>query len=407
MHNKMKWFREGKFGMFIHWGLYSKLAGEWKGKSTQVSEQIMLREKIPLDEYTLLAQEFNPIQFDPEEWVELAKDAGVRYLVITAKHHDGFAMYGSKYDDYNIVEGTPFARDPMKELAEACKKHGIKMCFYYSLGRDWHHPDVPTKDGWRSNTWDYPNEEEKDLSKYFREKVMFQVEELLTNYGPVGLIWFDTHELITEEQSKELRKLINSIQPNCVINSRIGNEQHDYKEMSDRQIPDGVSEEYFETCATINDSWGYHKYDNNWKSTHELLTLLINIVSKGGNFLLNVGPTAEGIIPEPSVVRLREIGQWLKRNGEAVYGTNPNPFKGNFEWGTVTTKDDKLYLHIFNKADQISIKGFDKDICDIYYLTDVTEKLEYCMDCQNKLTVYLHDRSFDDEIRVVVVKIKV
>jgi len=225
------WFTDGKFGLFLHWGLYSQTAGDWDGHPTKGGEHFMLYERIPVKTYAKIADQFNPTAFDADRWVQLAHDAGMKYIVITAKHHDGFAMYNSAVSDYNIIRRTPWAKDPMLALAAACKKYGLKLCFYYSLGRDWENPDVPTnwptKAG-RSNTWDYPDEDAKDLSKYVENKVKPQLRELLTQYGPIGIIWFDTPELITKKQSQEIRDLIHSIQPQCIINSRIGNGLGDY-----------------------------------------------------------------------------------------------------------------------------------------------------------------------------------
>lgn len=317
---RMRWWREAKYGMFIHWGLYSFLEGEWKGEPCPSDcVQIMHRMGIPISEYELIAKEFNPVKFDAEQWVSLAKEGGMEYLIITAKHHDGFAMYASKYDDYNIMDRTPFGRDPIKELAEACKKNSIRFGVYYSLGRDWHHPHVPTcGEGWRSNTWDFPDEKGKDLSIYFNEKVKTQITELLTNYGPIAVLWFDTHELITKDQSRELVELVRSIQPECIINGRVGNDEGDYIQLADNEVPKTVLEEDWETPVTMNNSWGFNRNDNNWKSSKAIYDQLVDVVNKGGNYLLNVGPTAKGLIPSPSVERIREVGKWLEENKEVI-----------------------------------------------------------------------------------------
>jgi alpha-L-fucosidase len=383
---RMAWWREAKFGMFVHWGVYSQAAGEWKGTKNH-AEWLQFTAKIPIAEYTELAKTFNPAKFDADEWAKVAKDAGMKYLVITSKHHDGFAMYDSPSDPFNIIKVTPFKRDPIKELARACGKQGIRFCVYYSLGRDWHDPDVPTgsptsKDrppGSRSNLIDFPDESKKDFSRYFERKVKPQVRELLTQYGPIGIMWFDTPEKISKAQSAELLAMIHQLQPECIVNARIGNGMGDYG-TPEQEIPSGKSTKPWETCMTLNRHWGYNKADQNWKSTEELLRNLIDIVSKGGNYLLNVGPTGEGIIPSPSVERLREIGAWLKGNGEAVYGCGQTPFGpevGSFsatekdkngkpkfiptwEW-RCTTKPGKLYIHVFKwptgKLELPAVKG--------------------------------------------------
>lgn len=316
------WFADGKFGLFLHWGLYSQTAGDWNGHPTKGGEHFMLYERIPVKTYAKIADQFNPTGFDADHWAQMAHDAGMKYLVITAKHHDGFAMYNSVVSDYNIVKRTPWAKDPMKELAAACKKYGLKLCFYYSLGRDWENPDVPTnwpvKAG-RSNTWDYPDEDAKDLNKYVENKVKPQLRELLTQYGPIGIIWFDTPELITKKQSQEIKDLIHSIQPGCIINSRIGNGLGDYAVVEQSLV--STARKNWEACITMSENWGYNRHDTKWKSPELLVRNLIEVVSKGGNLLLNVGPKGDGTWPVESQENLRIIGHWMKTNGEAIYGT--------------------------------------------------------------------------------------
>jgi alpha-L-fucosidase len=339
---RIQWWRQARFGMFIHWGLYAVPAGEWKGQPIAgIGEWIMNRAKIPVKEYELLAGRFNPVKFDADAWVRVAKEAGQKYIVITSKHHDGFAMFGSKASPYNIVDATPFKRDVMKELSAACQKHGVRLCFYYSQSQDWHHPDG------LGNTWDY-DDGKKDFPKYLNELVKPHVREILTQYGPIGLIWFDTPQRITREQSQELTGLVHSIQPEALVSGRIGNEVGDYRSMGDNQIPARVMDYDWETPVTLNDTWGFKKDDHNWKSTQTLIRQLVDVVSKNGNYLLNVGPTAEGVIPQPSVDRLLEVGKWIKVNGEAVYGAQPSPYPYEFEWGSITAKPGKLYLHVID-----------------------------------------------------------
>lgn len=322
MSQPAPWFTDSKFGLFLHWGLYSQTAGDWNGHPTKGGEHFMLYERIPVKTYAKIADQFNPTGFDADHWAQMAHDAGMKYLVITAKHHDGFAMYNSAVSDYNIVKRTPWAKDPMKELAAACKKYGLKLCFYYSLGRDWENPDVPTnwptKAG-RSNTWDYPDEDAKDLNKYVENKVKPQLRELLTQYGPIGIIWFDTPELITKKQSQEIKDLIHSIQPDCIINSRIGNGLGDYAVVEQSLV--STARKNWEACITMSENWGYNRHDTKWKSPELLARNLIEVVSKGGNLLLNVGPKGDGTWPVESQENLRIIGHWMKTNGEAIYGT--------------------------------------------------------------------------------------
>lgn len=285
----------------------------------------MIYEKLSVKEYATLADDFNPTKFDAEKWVRTAKDAGMKYIVLTTKHHDGFALYNSPNSDYNIVKKTPFKRDPVKELAAACKKIGMKLCFYYSLGRDWADPDVPTNwptKGGRSNLVDYPDEDAKDFSKYFERKVKPQVTELLKQYGPVGVIWFDTPGVITKDQSEELFKLVRKIQPDCIVNNRVGNGLGDY-EVSEQQIAVEASSKPWESCITMSSGWGFNRYDTAWKTPELLVRQLVEIVSKGGNFLLNLGPKPDGTFPVQATERLATIGKWMKVNQEAIYGTQP------------------------------------------------------------------------------------
>jgi len=364
---RIAWFREAKFGMFIHWGLYAIPAGIWKGKEIQgLGEWIMFRARIPVKEYAQLAKQFNPVKFNADEWVQLAKEAGQRYLVITAKHHDGFAMYDSKVTDYDIVDATPFARDPMKELSEACRKHGIRFCFYYSHVQDWHHPDAV------GNDWDY-DPAQKNFARYWEEKAKPQIRELLTQYGPLGLIWYDTPRNISYEHALEAVRLVRELQPNCLVNGRVGHNLGDYREMGDNRIPEDVVDEDWEVPATINNTWGYKVTDNNWKPVERLIFNLVDIVSKGGNYLLNVGPTAEGVIPEPSVERLLAIGRWLRVNGEAIYGAGRSPFRpvNQFPW-RCTTKPGKLFVTLFQWAENLELPTIEQRVIRAYLVADGT-----------------------------------
>ena len=285
----------------------------------------MIYEKLSIKEYSTLATDFNPTLFNAEQWVTMAKDAGMKYMVLTTKHHDGFAMYNSPSSDYNIVTKTPFKRDPVKELAEACKKNGMKLGFYYSLGRDWEDPDVPTNwptKGGRSNLADFPNEDIKDIAKYFERKVKPQIRELLTQYGPVAVLWFDTPELITKAQSEELLQMIKTLQPDCIVNNRIGNGLGDYY-VSEQQISKDANPKPWEACITMSRGWAFNRHDNEWKSPELLVRQLVEIVSKGGNLLLNIGPKGDGTFPPEAVERLALVGKWMKTNSEAIYDTKP------------------------------------------------------------------------------------
>ncbi len=357
---KMKWFREAKFGLFIHWGLYSIPAGEWKGKPIAgIGEWIMNRARIPVKEYEQLATQFNPTKFNADAFAQLAEDAGMKYMVITSKHHDGFAMYHSAVSKYNIYDATPFHRDPLKELAEACKRHHIRFGFYYSQAQDWHEPNGA------GNTWDFGPDDKKDFDQYLRGKAEPQVKELLNGYGPICLIWFDTPRMMSGDRGQRFIDIVHRMQPATLIDGRLG-ASGDYRSMGDNAIPNSVVPGDWEVPATLNHTWGYKKDDNDWKTPEDLTFKLVDIVSKGGNYLLNVGPTAEGVIPQPSQDNLRAVGRWLKVNGEAIYGAGPTPF--GEELGAVdkshqdkkgqplfvpatawrcTTKPGKLYIHLF------------------------------------------------------------
>jgi len=358
---RLRWFHEAKYGLFIHWGLYAIPAGEWKGKRIPgIGEWIMFRTPVPVREYEQLTKQFNPVKYNADAWVQLAKDAGMKYIVITSKHHDGFALFDSKVSTYDVVDATPFKRDILKELADACAKHGMRLGFYYSQAQDWHDPNGI------GNTWDFGPDEKKDFDKYLRAKAEPQVRELLAGYGPVALVWFDTPRMMNADRAQRFTDIVRSLQPKTLIDGRLG-AAGDYVTTGDNVIPPDVQSEAWEVPATINHTWGYKSYDHDWKSPGAITFKLVDIVSKGGNYLLNVGPMADGTIPQPSQDILRAVGAWLKVNGEAVYGAGATPFgdelgepssKGTkdvrgqplmlarTEW-RVTTKPGKLYFTFF------------------------------------------------------------
>lgn len=319
-----QWFREAKFGLMVHWGLYSLPAGEWKGqRMTYIGEWIQSRFHIPNAEYHALARAFNPILFDADEWVRLAQDAGMQYIVVTAKHHEGFALFRSKVSSFNLVDGTPFGRDAIDELANACTRRGMKLGLYYSQDLDWSDPNgggylTPANNhgphdremmSW-TNDWDFPDASAKDYSKCFEEKIKPQVRELLTNYGDLCLIWFDTPQTISPAQSRELADMVHALQPNCLINSRIGNGLGDYTSMGDNEIPDDFkSGGLFESPTTLNDTWGYKSFDNHWKDAQTVLSIKRHLNERGVNYLLNVGPDALGRIPAPAADILHQVGR--------------------------------------------------------------------------------------------------
>jgi alpha-L-fucosidase len=406
LKEQIAWWEEARFGMFIHWGLYAVPQGIWNGEEIPgIGEWIMYRARIPVAEYEKLAAKFNPTKFDAKAWVSLAKRAGMKYLVITAKHHDGFAMYRSKTSAYNIVDATPWGKDPMKKLATACRSAGIKFCFYYSQDQDWHEP------GGRGNTWDFEPLTDEAFARYLENKVKPQLRELLTQYGEIGLIWFDTPGIITKKQSLELKRFVHSIQPECLVSGRVGHEVGDYGSMGDNMIPAGRVKGYWETPATLNDTWGFKKNDKNWKSTKDLLILLVDLASKGVNYLLNVGPTASGVIPPASVKRLEEIGEWMKGNGESIYGTSPNPYPYEFDWGRITWKPGKLYLHFYQwPKGTFTLKGLKSEVSKAYLLADKRRKLSVAQSAsgalkEHRLELGAFGKKPDRFVSVVVLEI--
>lgn len=335
-----KWFKEAQYGMMVHWGLYSLLAGEWRGKrSGSYAEWIQTRLRIPNADYTRLASAFQPIYFNAEEWVRLAKDCGMKYFVVTSKHHEGFAMYHSKVDKFNVVDATPFGRDVIGEIAEACYKHGMKLGLYYSQDLDWHEPNgggyrsghIPCAGSAWCNDWDFPENDKKDFDICFRNKIYPQVEEILRNYGELCLIWFDVPMTLEEKHSRQIFELVKKYQPDCLINSRLGNGAYDYVSLGDNEIPKEMPENtefnpdlmnaidgfkpspygLYETAATMNDSWGYCAWDQNWKSAEEIAAIKKKLNGMGINYLLNVGPDGLGRIPSASQDILRAVTKTL------------------------------------------------------------------------------------------------
>lgn len=338
---KMDWWKEARFGMFIHWGLYAVPAGVWDGKDVSgIGEWIMLRGKIPTKDYQQFATKFNPVQFNADAWVKLAKDAGMKYIVITSKHHDGFAMFKSK-DPFNIVDATPYKKDPIAALAEACKKYNIKFGLYYSQAQDWNHPGGAAASG---GHWD--STQNGSMDKYIDDVAVPQVKEILSAYNP-AIIWWDTPIDMNKNRADKIAAVLKPY-PSLITNNRLGGGYEGDLETPEQYIPaTGIPDKNWESCMTMNGTWGFKEKDNNWKSTQVLIRNLIDIASKGGNYLLNVGPTADGIIPQPSVERLEQVGTWLKTNGEAIYGTKASPF-AYLSWGRATIKGNKLYLHVFD-----------------------------------------------------------
>lgn len=338
---KMDWWKEAKFGLFIHWGIYSIPAGKW-GNNTTYNEWIMQQAKIPRVTYAALANDFMPNKFNAEDWVRLAKAAGQKYIIITAKHHDGFAMFDSKASEYNVVAATPFKRDVLKELAEACRKYDMKLGFYYSQAQDWFHPGGAI---YNKKEWD--DTHLGDMALYIDKIAVPQVKEILSKYGDVAVLWWDTPTNMTKEMSLKLAELLKPY-PNIITNNRLGAGMGGDVETPEQIIPaTGFPNRNWEVCMTMNGHWGYNAFDDNWKSTKDLLRKLIDINSKGGNFLLNVGPNQYGEIPMVCQQTLREMGDWLNLNGVAIYGSTASSFP-SLSYGRATRKGQTIYLHVFD-----------------------------------------------------------
>lgn len=335
-------FRDGNYGMFIHWGLYSHLAGKWRGETFYgIGEWIKRQMKIADADYAGVAKEFNPVAFDAREIVRVAQAAGMKWIIITSKHHDGFAMFKSAHP-FNVVDATPFARDPMKELAAACREAGLGFGFYYSHNQDW------TAPGGNNGPKTNPDGSAASFEQYFREKCYPQVKEICTNYGPLSFVWFDTPGNMPKEPAVKLAELVRQTQPNALLCSRVGHGLGDYASKGDMEVPPRNVEGLWETCDTTNDSWAYAWYDQNWKDSREILHRLVSTVARGGTYLLNVGPDGQGRIPAPAVKYLTAAGDWIKRYPKVVYGAGPSPWGHAQPWGDVTTTGDTLNLVVFD-----------------------------------------------------------
>ena len=418
---RMKWWRDARFGLFIHWGLYAVPAGTWKGQPVGgIGEWIMNSANIPVEEYEQLAKQFNPTQYDPAEWVRIAKDAGIKYVVITSKHHDGFCLFDSEATDYDVVDASPYGKDLLKPLADQCRKQGLKFCVYHSI-MDWHHP-AQTRPNERSYN---PTKIVPGRKQEYLDYMKQQLQELLETCDP-EVLWFDGEwcDWYTEEDARDVYAFLRKLKPQLIINNRVGKGRQGMAGMNkgdreyagdfgtpEQEIPaTGLPGVDWESCMTMNDTWGYKKNDHNWKSSQTLIRNLIDIASKGGNYLLNVGPTAEGVIPAASVERLGDIGRWMKINGESIWGTQASPFK-SLPWGRCTQKaaDDAttLYLHVFQwPADgRLIVPGLQNQVAAAYLLADAEKNALTTEAVDSGVCVHLPSAAPDPICSVVVLKV--
>jgi alpha-L-fucosidase len=419
---RMQWWREAKFGMFVHWGLYSKPEGEWKGKVVNgYAEHLMRKEKISRAAYLELAHEFNPLKFNAEEWILNAKKAGMHYFIVTAKHHDGFALFDSGVSDFDIIDQTPFKRDAMAELAAAAKKYGMKFGFYYSHAFDWEHPDAP------GNDWEYKNPGGDQLIgganwfdnhpewlpkavKYVDQKVIPQIKELINKYHP-DILWFDTPHKLPLSENLRILQAIRETDPNIVVNGRLARSASgnfgDYQNTGDRPAELRTVDGDWEAIPTTNESYGYSKHDNSHKPAKFFIRLLANAASRGGNILLNIGPKGDGSFDQKDSRILDSIGVWLQQNAAAVFGTERStlPIPG---WGVATQKDRTVYLHVFDwpKDGKLLFGGLKTEVRSAYLLADdAKKKLNVKRLNSSDVRIDVPELSPDDSDAVVVLEL--
>lgn len=401
---RMEWWSEARFGMFIHWGIYAVPAGFHKGEAqTNSAEWIMNKGKIPLHEYELYADQFNPTQFDAKAFVALAKKAGMKYMVITSKHHDGFSMFDSKCNPFNIVDATPFKRDVLKELADECAKQNIKFGFYYSQAQDWSHP------GGMGNTWD-PKMQRVSTDVYVKEKALPEVHQLLTEYGDIAIFWWDTPRQMSKEVIDSLYHITTDLQPGIITNDRLGEDYPGDHKTFERHLPkERPDDKYWEICQPISGSWGYRSDDQNFKSVPTLIENLVNAASMGGNYLLNVSPTAIGTLAPTAIENLEAVGEWMDINSQSIYNTQASPC-GNCDWGYITMKTannaTKLYLHLFEWPEDGEINIPIKNKAKKAYLLTNTRKTYSTKTNEEGITVYLKGNKPDGISKVVVLELQ-
>ena len=422
-----KWYRDAKYGAFVHFGVYSMLGGEYQGKIAKqnYSEWVQVNLRIPAEEYHAVASKFNPTQFDADQWVKVFKDCGMKYVVITSKHHDGFALFDSAVSDYNVVDHTPLKRDIIKELDEACHRSGLKFGVYYSQSQDWDASDAPhMRKRTRAKIFhpDLPHDFKPDIDRYIADKALPQVEELAKNYE-LDLIWFDTPLGMTPERAKLFSDVVRKYRPDCLINSRIllrttdpvteeNVRYFDYGSLRDKEIPPAPPEPgaiYVESPDSVSNSYGYKNHGNvQYHSEKELIDRMVHTVCNGGNYLLNNGPMGNGQLDPDSVRLYRALGAWLKVNGEAIYDTRSNPLGRRPQWGDISTSKDSrtLYLHILKwpESGTISVDGLDRHATAATFLTD--GEIAQFNQSDDVLKIRLPPKALDQYDTVVKVSLK-
>jgi alpha-L-fucosidase len=399
-HARMKWFDNTRLGMFIHWGVYSTYGGEYNGidygkEVGQASaEWIYLRANIPKEEYRKAALAFNPVQYDPAEWVKMAKDAGMKYIVLTAKHHDGFALFNTKASDWNIMDASVYKKDLIRAYVDECHKQEMKVGFYYSHAKDWYHRARQARDT-------------SPTSLEYIKLVKTQLKELLTQYGKIDILWFDTpiHEHI--EFNSLCASMVRKYQPECIINGRIGSNLGDYQNFGDREVIEPGKKGYKESIMTMRLNWGYDRNDDFWKSSDELISMVSKSACRGSNFMLNIGPTPLGTFPPEDKTRMKALGEWMKINGEAIYYTEGSPFSKEFTWGSFTFNPEtrRVFLHLYSwPGGDITVDGIESRITKAYFL-DNEEIIGFNQDwVSNKLKISLPTINRDKKIRIIVLE---
>ncbi|HEY3394193.1 MAG TPA: alpha-L-fucosidase [Lacipirellulaceae bacterium] len=408
---RMAWWREARFGMFIHWGVYSVPAGEYKAQRfDHIGEWIMLDGHIPVAEYREYAREFNPVKYDPEYWAQVAADAGMKYIVITSKHHDGFALFPSDVTDWDIADASPYGKDLVGPLREAARKRGLRFGLYYSQAQDWTHPGgaKATRPG-RHGPEGWDPAQAGDFDEYLEKIAIPQTREILSRYD-LDILWWDTPVQMNEERAQRFLPLLKPY-PKLIVNNRLvrPTPKGDF-DTPEQRIPGTGIEGDWETCMTMNRTWGYKFYDHDWKSAETLITNLIDIASKGGNFLLNIGPKSDGTIPHESIDRLQAIGRWMKINGEAIYGTTASP-TSRPDWGRITKKvsgdGTTLYLHVFEwPSDGLLPVKVANEVIESHLLSDRSRKFEVDRSEKTGLTIRLTGDAPDPIASVVVLKLR-